>query len=513
MNCPTAFAAPGAAAEALAARVERGQIGGKPLLACWMGGASAREARAVLRARGVASYDTPGAAAAAVGHLTDWGRAQAALLHVPDRLTEAAAATPEDARPRLAALLAGAAAEGRGALTAPEAHAALAAYGVPVAELRVAGSEREVREIAAAMLAGGGRIAVKLLSRDVAARSELGGVVLGVASVAEAEAAAHAIAEQLAPRRPRRRSTASRCSRWPAAPMARSCCSRIGRDAVFGPVIVFGAGGLPPELLRDTAIELPPLDSGLAAALVARTRVGRLLGHGAAALAAVNAALIALSHMIEDFSCLRTVEVDPLVAGPGGVLALDVRIAFDPAGLGRRPPNPDLAIRPYPAEWRRTLERDGERFELRPIRPGDALLYRDFFAQTDPEDLRTRFMAARAHFPDELALRLSQLDYDREIAFVALTSVGELAGVSRLACAPDHRSAEYALIVRSDLQGRGLGTALMRLLIDYARADGLERLEGMVLGDNRGMLGLIGSLGFEIVPDPEPGVVMSRLEL
>ena len=189
------------------------------------------------------------------------------------------------------------------------------------------------------------------------------------------------------------------------------------------------------------------------------------------------------------------------------------RIGFDPAGLGRRPPNPDLAIRPYPAEWRRTLERGGERFELRPIRPGDALLYRDFLARTDPEDLRRRFMAVRAHYPDELALLLSQLDYDREIAFVALTSAGELAGVSRLACAPDHVSAEYALIVRSDLQGRGLGTALMRLLIDYARADGLERLEGMVLADNRGMLGLIGSLGFEIAPDPEPGVVMSRLEL
>ena len=150
---------------------------------------------------------------------------------------------------------------------------------------------------------------------------------------------------------------------------------------------------------------------------------------------------------------------------------------------------------------------------LSPIRPGDALLYRDFLARTDPEDLRRRFMAVRAHYPDELALRLSQLDYDREIAFVALTSAGELAGVSRLACAPDHVSAEYALIVRSDLQGRGLGTALMRLLIDYARADGLERLEGMVLADNRGMLGLIGSLGFEIAPDPEPGVVMSRLEL
>jgi acetyltransferase len=202
-----------------------------------------------------------------------------------------------------------------------------------------------------------------------------------------------------------------------------------------------------------------------------------------------------------------------MVAGPDGVLALDVRIAFDPADLARRPPNPDLAIRPYPAEWRRTLERDGARFELRPIRPGDALLYRDFLAHTDPEDLRRRFLAVHARFPDELALRLSQLDYDREMAFVALTPEGALAGVSRLSCEPDHRSAEYALIVRSDQQGRGLGSALMRLLIDYARADGLERLEGMVLAENREMLGLIRRLGFAVTADPEPGVVMSRLEL
>ena len=154
---------------------------------------------------------------------------------------------------------------------------------MPVAELRVAGSEREVREIAAAMLAGGGRIAVKLLSRDVAAKPELGGVVLGVATRRRGRGGgARRSRSSSAPRRPRRRSTASRCSRWSAAPMATSCSSRIGRDAVFGPVIVFGAGGLPPELLRDTAIELPPLDSGLAAALVARTRVGRLLAASAA---------------------------------------------------------------------------------------------------------------------------------------------------------------------------------------------------------------------------------------
>ena len=125
-----------------------------------------------------------------------------------------------------------------------------------------------------------------------------------------------------------------------------------------------------------------------------------------------------------------------------------------------------------------------------------------------------RFLAPRRHFPAEMALRLTRLDYDREMAFVALAPDGSLAGVSRIACAPDHKAAEYALIVRSDLEGRGVGSTLMGQLIDYAKADGIERLEGMVLAGNGPMLDLVRRLGFSIGPVPEePGVVMSRLEL
>ncbi|MFO1141415.1 MAG: GNAT family N-acetyltransferase [Amaricoccus sp.] len=220
------------------------------------------------------------------------------------------------------------------------------------------------------------------------------------------------------------------------------------------------------------------------------------------------------SHLTEDFPCLRAVDVNPLLADGVGVLSLDAWIEIEPAEVGRRAPNPDLVIRPYPAEWRRTHAAPDGAYALRPIRPADGLLYPAFFERVDPEDIRMRFLAPRRQFPMEWSLRMTQLDYDREMAFVAIAPDGALAGVSRMVCEPDHRAAEYSLLVRSDLQGRGLGSALMRILIDYARADGVERLDGIVLAENRGMRRLVDGLGFAIAADPDdPGMVATTLAL
>ena len=518
MNCPTERGLPHAVAAALTERTDHGKIAGKPVLACWMGGATARRARDALRAGGIATYEAPGPAAAAVGYLTEWGRAQAALLQVPDRRSEEILAALPDARDRVAALLAAAAADGRRRLTPDEAGAALAAYGIPVVDTRVARDPEEAGRIAVELLAGGGRLAVKVLSPDLPHRSEVGGVVLDVATGPEVVAVAAGIAERVARDAPGARIDGYELQTMVVRPDAVELILGVHTDPIFGPVILFGAGGLAVEILRDTAVALPPLDSGLAAELVARTRVSAQLagyrGRPPADLAALNGALIALSHLVEDFPCLRAVDVNPLLADASGAVALDMNVEFDPAELDRQPPNPHLAIRPYPAEWRRMIARPDGDYELRPIRPADALLYPDFLARVSQEDLRLRFLAVRALFPEEFALRWTQLDYDREMAFVALTPEGELAGVSRVVAAPDHLSGEYSLLVRSDLQGRGIGAALMRILIDYARADGMERLEGMVLAENRPMQGLVGHLGFTFAPIPEdPGVVMSSLVL
>ena len=438
---------------------------------------------------------------------------------MPDRGDlDAAEATAPGARARVAAIIGSAAAEGRRVLTAPEAEAVLAAYGIPSPELRVAATPAAVRAEAAAMLPGAGRLAVKLLSPDASHKTEVGGVVLEVASPEEAEAAARGIAERVAERAPGARLEGFGLQPMVRRPLARELILGLGRDAIFGPVILFGAGGIAVELERDTAVALPPLDAGLAGELVARTRVGRLLegfrGRPPANAQALQRALIALSHLVEDFPCLRAIDVNPLLADGEGVLALDCWVEIDPADRRTRLPNPDLVMRPYPAEWRRGHPTREGAFELRPIRPADALLYPAFLERVEPEDIRMRFMAPRRQFPPDFALRMSQLDYDREMAFVAIAPDASLAGVSRLTCEPDRRVAEYALLVRSDLKGRGLGTALMRILIDYARTDGLARLEGIVLAENQGMRRLIGGLGFDVAPDPDdPGVVTSSLAL
>lgn len=516
VHAPNVLVDPLAVAEAVASRVKGGQIAGKPVFACWLGGATAREARRSLRAAGVACYDAPAAAAAAVGHLTAWGRAQAALLHVPDRDAEADALDAAAARARAFAVLANVARHGRRTLTEPEATEVLAAYGVPVPELRLAATPAAVATEAAAMLAGGGRVVVKLVSPEIAHKTEFGGVVLDIATPAEAEAAARAIAGRVT-------AAGGTIEGFALQPMIRrpqalELIAGLETDAVFGPAILFGAGGVDVEILQDTAIELPPLDTGLAAALVARTRVGRQLagfrGRPPADAAALHRVLIALSHLAEDFPCIRSADINPLIADADGVLALDAQMVIEPADIDRPAPNDALAIRPYPAAWRRTVQGRGMAFTIRPIRPDDAHLYPPFLAATDAEDLRLRFLAPRRNFSEEAVLRMTQLDYDREMAFIALTETGEMAGVARVSCDPDHVSGEYATLVRSDLKGQGLGGALMRILIDYAAADGLQRLEGIVLAENRSMLGFVRRLGFAVAADPDdPSLVVTTLDL
>ncbi len=521
MNCPTALARPEDAAQAVAARTTKGMIDGKPVLSCWLGGATARPARAVLRGAGVASFDTPATAAAAVAHLTDWGKAQAALLRVPDRSAEEALQrTPKDARKLAGAMMASVAAEGRAILTEPEAKAVLTAYGIPVSETRTAGSPAEVGRIAAEMLEGAAttRLVVKLVSREITHKSDVGGVVLDVENAAAAEAAAEAIG-----RRVRTRLGAQALDGFSVQPMIRrrgayELIAGIGRDPVFGPTILFGAGGVGVETIRDTAVALPPLDTGLCSELIGRTRIGGLLAgfrdQPAVNKAALHGALIALSHLIEDFPCVRGVDINPLLADAEGVIALDARIEIDPADMDRKGPNPDLAIRPYPSDWRREVTLKGVKYVLRAIRPTDVVHYPDFIAHMTPDDIRMRFLAPRKHFPDEMGLRLTQLDYDRDMAFIALNPRGELAGVARMFCDPDRRGAEYALVVRSDMNGRGIGSALLGHLIDYARADGLERLEGMILAENSGMQALVKRFGFEIRPDlDDRSIVQSTLKL
>jgi acetyltransferase len=197
-------------------------------------------------------------------------------------------------------------------------------------------------------------------------------------------------------------------------------------------------------------------------------------------------------------------------------MALDARLVIDPARFGAAAPNPRLAIRPYPSRWERRLTtRGGLDVHLRPIRPPDERLYAEFLDKLEDRDIRLRLLAPRKAFPHDFLARLTQIDYAREMAFVAIdATTGALLGVARLAADPDYTRAEYAIVVRSDLQGRGLGWSLMEHLLAYARAEGLGKIDGFVLAENTEMLSMVRQLGFSVSSEPgEPGLTRVEISL
>jgi len=269
------------------------------------------------------------------------------------------------------------------------------------------------------------------------------------------------------------------------------------------------AGGTATEIIHDTAVALPPLDTTLALDLMAQTRICKLLegyrDRPPADLAGIASALVRLSQLVVDCPAVKELDINPLLADETGVIALDARIRIDPAEVEKDGPNPRLAIRPYPNQWERWTETvDGERILIRPIKPADEHHYGAFIDKLSPEDVRFRFLAPRKEFSHKFIARFTQIDYARAMAFVALNKdETELYGVARLAADPDYSKGEYAIIVRSDLKGTGIGWLLMRHLIRYAEHEGLQELAGDVLERNTRMLDMCRALGFEISADPE----------
>jgi acetyltransferase len=280
----------------------------------------------------------------------------------------------------------------------------------------------------------------------------------------------------------------------------------VNEDSVFGPVVLFGQGGVLVELMDDTTLELPPLNAALARAQMARTRVFRLLeGYRdmpSADLDAVTGALIAISQLASDIPALKELDINPLLADRAGVIAVDARIRVGPS---TKDAAARLAIRPYPKalESSATLA-NGTVLALRPVRPEDEPLLQDIARHMDPEDLRLRFFTPVKTLSHPLAARLTQIDYDREMAIIALADGGRTAlGVARFAADPDKRSAEYAIGIRSDWQRRGLGRVLMERIMAIATRRGIPEIFGDVLHENAPMLDLARRLGFTLTLHPD----------
>lgn len=484
------------------------------VLGCWLGGEAVAEAREIFRAAGIAGYETPEEAVRAFSMLVTYRHNQAQLI-------EAAPARPvRSAEPDLGAVRAivqQVLASGREMLTEPEAKALLAACGIPVvATQRVAADPAAAAAAAAAM---GFPVALKILSPDISHKSDVGGVVLGLDGAAQVHAAAAEMLERVHAQRPQARIEGFTVQAMVQRAGAQELIVGASIDSVFGPVILFGQGGTAVEVLADRAIALPPLNEPLARALVARTRVAKLLrgfrDTPPADEASLLHVLIAVSQLLADVPQIAELDINPLIVDAQGAVALDARIRLDiaaPAGAL------NFAIRPYPSQLAHTRDWHGRALTVRPIRPEDEAQHLEFLQHLDPEDVRLRVFYSRRSIERSELARLTQIDYAREMAFIA-TAPGpdgaeQTLGVVRAVADPDNIEAEFGIIVRSELKGEGLGELLLQQMIDYLRQHGTQRLVATVLAENTRMLQLARELGFtESANLDEPGTRWVELGL
>jgi acetyltransferase len=494
-------------AETAAAVVEAAASARKPVLASWLGEAGVREARGLFARHGLPSFASPESAVGALAVLAEFHRAQQLLLHVPAPLASAEPPDLAGARRIVARVLDA----GRALLDPIETRALLRAFRIPANEAVAA---RDAGEAVAAAERLGYPVVLKVLSPDIVHKSDVDGVRLdlrGPGQVAEAFEGLVAAARALRPD--------ARIEGVTVEPMVRRAHGRellvgLVDDPVFGPAVSFGAGGTAVEVLRDRAVALPPLDADLARDLVGRTRAARLLD-AFRNLPPVNRpaledVLLRVSELACELPEIRELDINPLVADGQGVLALDACVVLrKPEPGGRRYSH--MAIHPYPVDLAGVLAlRDGSAVTVRPIRPEDAAMEQAFVRGLSAESRFFRFMNAVQELSPELLVRLTQLDYDRELALVAVAEAerGETqVAVARYSANPDGDSAEFALAVADAWQHRGLGRALMERLMDAARERGFRRLTGEVLADNGKMLGLMERLGFAVRRDPDdPGI-------
>ena len=514
LNCPTAVASGTEAARAVVDTLKKsGRAGSQGIFTSWLGIDAAREARRMFAENRIPTYETPGEAVRGFMQIVRYRRSQEMLMETPPNIPEAFAPDTEAARRIVTTVLA----QGRTWLTESEAKAVLAAYQIPVVQTREAATAEAAAEIGARLE---GPVALKILSPDITHKSDVGGVALNLTSGESVLEAARAMLQRIGERVPEARLTGFTVQPMVRRPNARELIVGVSEDVQFGPVILFGHGGTAVEVIRDKAVALPPLNMNLAREVMRRTRVYRLLegyrDKPAADLDAIALTLVKVSQLISDIAQIAELDINPLLADERGVLALDARIKVAESGL---PADQRMAIRPYPRELEETLTlSDGQKLYLRPVRPEDEPAFQALFARLSKDEIRLRFLHAMKILSHDMAARLTQIDYDREMALVLCTPTPqkepELYGVVRIAADPDNERAEFAILLRGDMTGMGLGPMLMRRIIDYARKRGIREVFGEVLSENRPMLRICEAFGFKRRRDPhEPDVVMVSLAL
>jgi len=491
----------------------------KPLLACWMGDASVGEARAVLAEASIPSFRTPEAAVGAFGNIAAFYQNQLLLQQTPPPLSTLAKPDIEGARLLIQSVLA----ERRKVLTEMESKSLLSSFHIPITRTLLARSANEAMMIATQL---GFPVALKIDSADISHKSDVEGVALNIMNGASARDTYHDLIERVTRLAPEARINGVTVQKMARSRRGREIYVGLVTDEPFGPVIVFGAGGTMIELLDDRAMELPPLNQFLARRLIERSRVAETLvewrGASAVDMEALEHVLLRVSEMVCELPELREMDINPIIIDASGAVAVDARIVVDnspQAVSGHGGSYSHLAILPYPARLRRDWPlRGGGMYTVRPVHPDDAQMLQRLVQALSPESRYFRFASQFRELPPVMLSRFTLIDYDREMALVAVVNSRSFAangeaveterivGVSRYITNPDQSTCEFSLVVADDMSGKGLGSRLMESIIDVARDKGLSEIDGLVLANNAEMLRLMKKLGFTVKPFAEdPG--------
>jgi len=471
----------------------------KPVLTAWMGGAKVHEGIQRFNNAGIPTYTTPEQAIRAFMYLVSYARNRQLLYETPRALPVEYSVD----RAALRKMFDSALSEGQGILSESTSKKLLEAYGIPVTKTQVA---RTADEAVALSQQLGLPVVLKIFSEQITHKTDVGGVELDLSNEQEIREAFDRIMRRVQERRPDAQVDGVTVQRMISEPEGHELIVGAKRDHVFGMVLLVGAGGTAAELYQDRALELPPLNERLARRALESLRSWPLLkgyrGHPAVDIEQLIEVLIRISYFVSDFPEIVELDVNPLLATPDQVIALDARIVVD-HGASNQPVRPysHLAIRPYPEEFIKSVTlKDETPVLLRPIKPEDEIMWHTLLGKCSAESIRARFRYSYQATTHDMATRFCFVDYDREIAIVAEIveqDQRQIIGVGRLVSDADHCEAEYAVLVEDQWHGLGLGSLLTDYCLDVCREWGIQRVVAETAPDNHRMLGMFRKRGFE----------------
>lgn len=511
IHSPSAVAPGSESARALIDTVTRHPRGKYiTLLTNWCGEFSSQAARRLFSDAGIPTYRTPEGTITAFMHMVEYRRNQKQLRETPALPPNLTANTSDAHR-----LLQQALNEGAATLDTHEVRPILQAYGLHTLPTWIAGDSSEAVHIAEQI---GYPVALKLRSPDIAHKSEVQGVMLYLRTAAEVHQATNAILDRVKLTLPQARIHGLLVQSMANRAGAQELRIAVEHDPLFGPLILLGEGGTEWDSQNAAAVALPPLNMNLARYLIIQAiKSGKIRGRNALRpldIAGLSQVLVQVSNLVVDCPEIQRLDIHPLLAAGSDFTVLDVTLQIAPyTGMAET----RLTIRPYPHQFEEWVEmKNGERCLFRPILPEDEPLLQQFIAQVTKEDLYYRYFSEINEFTHEDLANMTQIDYDREMAFIAVRSPGdkqEILGVTRAIAHPDNIDAEFSVLVRSDLKGLGLGGRLLAKLISYTREHGITRLNGITMPGNQGMIALARKLGFEVDIQLEDGIVGLTLPL